>query len=118
MPLILIEATGFAMLNPALYAVVAAASPPGRSSTAQGLYGSAGTLGFIAASLIAGVLAAHDILYPFYLFSAVMVVSLVLGVLIGGDRLLRPVAAPASPAPPEGRAARSRLSAGRDRFAS
>ena len=87
MPLILIEATGFAMLNPALYAVVAAASPPGRSSTAQGLYGSAGTLGFIAASLVAGVLAAHDILYPFYLFSAVMVVSLVLGVLIGGDRL-------------------------------
>jgi DHA1 family multidrug resistance protein-like MFS transporter len=93
-PLILIEATGFAMLNPALYAVVAAASPLGRSSTAQGLYGSAGTLGFIAASLIAGVLAAHDILYPFYLFSAVMVVSLVLGVIIGGDRL-RFVAAPA-----------------------
>ena len=35
-PLILIEATGFALLNPALYAVVAASSPPGRSSTAQG----------------------------------------------------------------------------------
>ena len=97
-PLILIEATGFAMLNPALYSVVAAASPPGRSSTAQGLYGSAGTLGFIAASLIAGLLAAHDILYPFYLFSAVMVVSLVIGVIIGGDRL-RFVAAPARGSP-------------------
>ena len=41
-PLILVEATGFAMLNPALYAVVAANSPPGRSSTAQGLFGAAG----------------------------------------------------------------------------
>src|SRR6478735_1568499 len=36
-PMILIEATGFAMLNPALYAVVAANSPIGRSSTAQGI---------------------------------------------------------------------------------
>jgi MFS family permease len=96
-PLILVEATGFALLNPALYAVVAASSPPGRSSTAQGLYGSAGTLGFIAASLIAGVLAAMDILYPFYLFSAVMIVTLLLGVVIGGDRLrMRPVAAGAA----------------------
>ena len=50
-PLILIEATGFAILNPALYAVVAANSPPGRSSTAQGLFGAAGTVGFIVASL-------------------------------------------------------------------
>ena len=56
-PLILVEATGFAFLNPALYAVVAANSPPGRSSTAQGLFGAAGTLGFIVASLGAGVLA-------------------------------------------------------------
>ena len=57
-PLIPIEATGFAMLNPALYAVVAANSPIGRSSTTQGMFGAAGTVGFIAASLIAGVLAA------------------------------------------------------------
>ena len=40
-----IEATGFAFLNPALYSVVAANSPPGRSSTAQGLFGAAGTPG-------------------------------------------------------------------------
>ena len=59
-PLILIEATGFAMLNPALYAVVAANSPVGRSSTAQGIFGAAGTVGFIVASLIAGVLAADE----------------------------------------------------------
>ncbi|MEX1172497.1 MAG: MFS transporter [Chloroflexota bacterium] len=86
-PLILVEATGFAMLNPALYSVVAANSPPGRSSTAQGIYGAAGTLGFIAASLIAGVLAAQNILYPFYLFSAVMVVALLTGLAIGRHRM-------------------------------
>jgi MFS family permease len=86
-PLILAEATGFAFLNPALYAVVAANSPPGRSSTTQGLFGAAGTLGFIAASLGAGVLAERSILYPFYVFSAVMVVALVVGLAIGGGRL-------------------------------
>jgi MFS family permease len=86
-PLILMEATGFAFLNPALYSVVAANSPRGKSSTTQGLYGSAGTLGFIAASLAAGVLAQTDILYPFYVFSAVMAVCLGLGLLIGGRRL-------------------------------
>jgi MFS family permease len=86
-PLILVEATGFAFLNPALYAVVAASSPPGRSSTTQGLFGAAGTLGFIAASLAAGVLAERSILFPFYVFSAVMTVSLVVGLAIGGRHL-------------------------------
>ena len=88
-PLILVEATGFALLNPALYAVLAANSPVGRSSTAQGLFGAAGTVGFIVASLVAGVLAGVDILYPLYVFSAVMTVSLVAGLLIGGSRLRR-----------------------------
>lgn len=93
-PLILVEATGFALLNPALYAVVAANSPPGRSSTAQGLYGAAGTLGFILASLLAGALAETSILYPFYLFSAVMLTSLGIGILVGGPALRgRPSAA-------------------------
>jgi MFS family permease len=92
-PMILIEATGFAMLNPALYAVVAANSPIGRSSTAQGIFGAAGTVGFIVASLIAGVLAQEDIVYPMYVFSAVLLASLVVGLLIGGGRLDgRPVA--------------------------
>jgi MFS family permease len=85
--LIFVEATGFAFLNPALYSVVAANTPPGRSSTAQGLFGAAGTLGFIVASLGAGVLAEQDILLPFYVFSAVLLTSLVIGLLIGGDRL-------------------------------
>jgi DHA1 family multidrug resistance protein-like MFS transporter len=91
-PLIVVEATGFAFLNPALYAVVAAHSPPGRSSTAQGLFGAAGTLGFIAASLAAGVLAERSILYPFYVFSGVMLLTLVVGLAIGGRRLTaRPI---------------------------
>jgi MFS family permease len=86
-PLILVEATGFAFLNPALYAVVAASSPPGRSSTAQGLFGAAGTLGFIIASVSTGYLAERSILLPFYTFSAVMVVTLVVAVIVGGARL-------------------------------
>jgi MFS transporter, DHA1 family, tetracycline resistance protein len=86
-PLILTESTGFAFLTPALYAVVAANSPPGRSSTAQGIFGAAGTIGFIVASLVAGVLAAEDILYPMYVFSAVMLASLIIGLLVGGRRL-------------------------------
>jgi MFS family permease len=93
-PLILVEATGIALLNPALYSVVAANSPPGRSSTTQGLFGAAGTLGFIAASLATGVLAERSILYPFYVFSAIMTLCLVVGLAIGGQRLTgRPAAA-------------------------
>jgi MFS family permease len=99
-PLILIEATGFAFLNPALYSVVAANSPPGRSSTAQGLFGAAGTLGFIVASVTAGILAERNILFPFYAFTAVMLVSLVVALAVGGARLQgRAVPAPAAVAP-------------------
>ena len=99
-PLILVEATGFAFLNPALYAVVAANSPPGRSSTAQGLFGAAGTLGFIIASVTTGVLAERSILLPFYTFSVVMIVTLVIATAVGGSRLRgQPVASPALAAP-------------------
>lgn len=94
-PLILIEATGFAFLNPALYAVVAANSPPGRSSTAQGLFGAAGTLGFIIASVTTGYLAEQSILLPFYAFSVVMIVSLIVAIVIGGSRLRGRVDEPA-----------------------
>jgi MFS family permease len=86
-PLILIEATGFAALTPALYAIVAAGSPPGRSSTAQGLFGGAGTIGFVAASLIAGVLAEINIRLPFWFFSAVMLLCLATGLLVAGRAL-------------------------------
>jgi MFS family permease len=82
-PLVLIEATGFALLIPALYTVVAASSPRGRSSTAQGIFGAAGTIGFIVASLVSGYLAAIDIHYPFYLFALVMLVSLAVALVLG-----------------------------------
>ena len=99
-PLILVEATGFAFLNPALYAVVAANSPPGRSSTAQGLFGAAGTLGFIVASVTTGMLAEQSILLPFYTFSVVMIVTLVIATAVGGSRLRgQSVASPALTAP-------------------
>jgi MFS family permease len=87
-PLILIEATGFAALSPALYSIVAAGSPPGRSSTAQGLFGGAGTIGFVVASLVAGVLAEYDIRLPFWFFSGVMIVCLGSGLLVAGRGLL------------------------------
>ena len=83
-PIILIEATGFAIIWPALYAIVARGSPAGRSSTAQGVYGAFGTVGFIVASLITGVLASGDMRRPFYLFSAVSFGFLALALLVGG----------------------------------
>lgn len=86
-PLILVEATGAALLSPALYAVVAASSPRGRSSTAQGLFGAAGTLGFIIASVTSGVLAEQSILLPFYTFGAVMIAALAAAIVVGGSRL-------------------------------
>jgi MFS family permease len=88
-PLILVEATGFAMFNPALFAIVAAGSPPGRSSTAQGVFGGAGTLGFVVASLLAGTLATIDVRVPFYVFAVVMSAFTVAAFLVGGSPLRR-----------------------------
>jgi MFS family permease len=87
LPLIVFEATGFAILFPALYAVVAAGSPSGRSSTAQGLFGAAGTVGFIVASLIAGRLAEIDIRLPFWMFVVTSLVALGIGLVIGAGRI-------------------------------
>ncbi|HZC33124.1 MAG TPA: MFS transporter, partial [Candidatus Bathyarchaeia archaeon] len=88
LPLILIEATGFAMFNPVLFSIVAAGSPAGRSSTAQGVYGAAGTLGFVVASLLTGTLAEVDIRLPFYVFAAVMSIFTVAAFAIGGRLLV------------------------------
>ena len=90
LPLILVEATGFAMFNPVLFSIVAAGSPAGRSSTAQGVYGAAGTLGFVVASLLAGTLAEVDIRLPFYVFAAVMSIFTVAAFAIGGRLLVKP----------------------------
>ncbi len=90
-PLVLIEATGFAMFNPALYSIVAAGSPAGRSSTAQGVFGAAGTLGFVVASLLTGTLAAIDIRLPFLVFAVVMTTFTIGAFVVGGARLRRGV---------------------------
>jgi MFS family permease len=90
LPLILVEATGFAMFNPVLFSIVAAGSPAGRSSTAQGVYGAAGTLGFVVASLLTGTLAEVDIRLPFYVFAAVMSIFTVAAFAIGGRLLVNP----------------------------
>jgi MFS family permease len=87
LPLILVEATGFAMFNPVLFSIVAAGSPADRSSTAQGVFGAAGTLGFVVASLLAGALAETDIRLPFYVFAAVMTVFTVAAFTVSGQLL-------------------------------
>jgi MFS family permease len=79
----LVEGTAFAFASPALYLLVARASPPGRSSTAQGLFGAAGTIGTIVASLLAGVLAEAHLSYPFYAAGIGTGAALLIGLLLG-----------------------------------
>jgi MFS family permease len=90
-PIIMVEATGVAIINPALYTIVAAASPRGLSSTAQGIFGASGTVGTIVASILAGYLASFDIRYPLWVAGFTMYGLLVLGLVIGG-RTIRSVA--------------------------
>jgi MFS family permease len=102
----LVEGTAFAVVSPALFALVARASPPGRSSTAQGIFGASGTLGTIIASILAGFLAAIDLRFPYFLVGAAGAVGLILGLLIAGPglrSLMRPVSGPTpahGPLPP------------------
>lgn len=78
--------------------MVAAGSPVGRSSTAQGLFGSAGTVGFIVSALIAGQLAEVNIRLPFVMFVLTSGICLALGLAIGARSILalRPAASRAS----------------------
>ena len=102
-PVVFFEGISFALLGPALYAVVARGTPVGRSSTTQGVYGAAGTVGTIVASIAAGVLFAIDVHLPFYVFAVTMVASLGLGLAVGGSALRRLGPLPAStPAPSPG----------------
>jgi MFS family permease len=101
LPVVFFEGISFALLGPALYAVVASGTPAGRSATTQGVYGAAGTLGTIVASIAAGVLFAVDIHLPFYVFAVVMVVSLGLGLVIGGRPLRELGHAPIAARAPE-----------------
>ncbi len=103
-PVVFFEGVSFALLGPALYAVVARGTPAGRSATTQGVFGAAGTIGTIVASITAGILFTVDAHLPFYTFAVTMVGSLVAGLAVGGRELreLRPAGtgvAPPLPSP-------------------
>lgn len=88
-PVILFEGAAFAFSDPALFSVVARGSPIGRSSTAQGIFGAAGTIGFIVSSLAAGWLAEVDLRLPFYLTGVVILAMLAISLAISGPALRR-----------------------------
>ena len=83
----IVEGTAFALASPALFLLVARASPAERSSTAQGIFGAAGTIGTIVASVAAGALAGVNLTYPFYATGIAALSSLAVGLLIGRRRL-------------------------------
>jgi MFS family permease len=83
----LFEGTAFAFASPALYMLVSRAAPAGRTSTAQGLFGAAGTMGTITASIVAGILATIDLRLPFLAAGSAILVTLVLGLAVGRRRL-------------------------------
>jgi MFS family permease len=72
---IVFEGGAEAFMGPALYAVLAIGTPTGRASTAQGIYGSAGTVAFIVSSLAAGWLFAIDDRYPFVFFAFIVIAA-------------------------------------------
>jgi MFS family permease len=93
----LVEGTAAAFSSPALYTLVARAAPPGRSSTAQGLFGAAGTSGTIVASVLTGYLAAIDLRLPFFVMGVAMLLFIAVGLSIGG-RVLWTAMQPHQPA--------------------
>jgi MFS family permease len=98
-PLVAIEAIGFSFLGPATYAVIARGTPDGRSSTAQGVLGAAGTVGTIAAALATGVMASVNLSLPFFVGSGVCAAMLVVTLVVGG-RAMRSIQSAAAPPPP------------------
>jgi MFS family permease len=87
-----IESIAEAFVVPALFTLVAQGTPVGRSATAQGIFGAAGTIGLIVASLAAGILWERDPALPFLFFVVGLLITIALGLLIdrswrGRDRL-------------------------------
>ena len=98
--IIVVEGGAEAFLGPALYAVLAIGTPLGRASTAQGIYGSAGTVAFIVSSLAAGWLFAIDEPYPFVFFSIVVIgATAAFWLITRGVRLTAEPTASSGPAP-------------------
>jgi MFS family permease len=99
----LVEASGFAFINPALYWLLARGTPRGRTSTAQGIFGAVGTLGMIASALAAGILWGIDPHWPFYFLVVVALTGVTLAALAarraGGSaaRTMDPLPADSAP---------------------
>ncbi|MGH2408146.1 MAG: MFS transporter [Candidatus Limnocylindrales bacterium] len=79
---ILVEATANAFLGPAMFAILARGTPAGRTSTTQGLFGAAGTVAFVFASVATGALFAIDVRYPFLVIGGLVLACFVAGGLI------------------------------------
>ncbi|MGD8684425.1 MAG: MFS transporter [Chloroflexota bacterium] len=77
-----IEAAATAAMAPALYSMLAQGTPPGRASTAQGLFGATSTLALVVASLAAGNLFEVGIGLPFWFFVGGLAIALVAGLAI------------------------------------
>jgi MFS family permease len=97
-----VEAGFGALLGTALFAMVAAGSPPGRTALAQGIYGSVGTTAVILSTMASGALYEVGRTLPFWFFAGVVLLAFVLSMVVytgffgrwrGGPRA-EPVAAP------------------------
>lgn len=77
-----VEAAFGAMLGTALFAMVAAGSPMGRTALAQGIYGSVGTSAIIVSTMASGALYEAGRTLPFWFFAAVVALTFVLGMLV------------------------------------
>ena len=91
-----VEAAATAVMNPALFALLARGTPVGRSSTAQGFFGAVSTAALVVASVVAGALFERDTGLPFWFFVVGMAVCLVIGLLIYRSARPTVAAAPAS----------------------
>ena len=110
MPLILVEATGFAIGQPGpVHDRRARAARPGGRPRRRASFGASGTLGFVIASLVAGAAAEIDIRLPFYVFAVVMTGLSLAAFAVAWPRLRERSAAMAATAAAAGRSERRTL---------
>ena len=77
-----IEAGFSALLGTALFAMVAAGSPQGRTALAQGIYGSVGTTAVILSTMTSGALYEAGRTLPFWFFAGVVALTFILGMAV------------------------------------
>ena len=77
-----IEAAFAAMLGTALFAMVAAGSPQGRTALAQGIYGSVGTSAIIVSTMLSGALYEAGRSLPFWFFAGTVALTFAIGMIV------------------------------------